>query len=45
MIAAVLVDLWPQFGLIIMTPRLELRLPREEDLAALAEVAARGSSP
>jgi RimJ/RimL family protein N-acetyltransferase len=42
MIAAVLVDLWPQFGLIITTPRLELRLPREEDLAALAEVAARG---
>lgn len=32
----------PQFGLIIMTPRLELRLPREEELAALAEVAARG---
>jgi RimJ/RimL family protein N-acetyltransferase len=42
MITAVLVDLWPQFGLMIVTPRLELRLPREEDLAALAEVAARG---
>jgi RimJ/RimL family protein N-acetyltransferase len=42
MIATVLVDLWPQFGLIITTPRLELRLPREEELAVLAEVAARG---
>ena len=42
MIAGVLVDLWPQFGLIIMTPRLELRLPREEEIVALAEVAARG---
>lgn len=45
MIAAVLEDLWPPFGLTIVTPRLELRLPREEDLAALAEVAARGVHP
>jgi RimJ/RimL family protein N-acetyltransferase len=38
-----LVDLWPLFGLVIRTPRLELRLPREEELAALAEVAYRGA--
>ncbi|BBH66315.1 N-acetyltransferase [Actinoplanes sp. OR16] len=38
-----LVDLWPLFGLIIRTPRLELRLPREEELAALASVASDGA--
>ncbi|MEU8237632.1 GNAT family N-acetyltransferase [Actinoplanes missouriensis] len=38
-----LVDLWPLFGLVIRTPRLELRLPREEELAALAGVAHRGA--
>jgi RimJ/RimL family protein N-acetyltransferase len=38
----VLTDLWPQYGLIISTPRLELRLPREEELAALALLAAKG---
>ncbi|WP_433828632.1 GNAT family N-acetyltransferase [Actinoplanes sp. CA-015351] len=38
-----LVDLWPLFGLIVRTPRLELRLPREEELATLAEVASRGA--
>jgi RimJ/RimL family protein N-acetyltransferase len=38
----VLADLWPQYGLIISTPRLELRLPREEELAALAVLAAKG---
>ncbi|MFC4108995.1 GNAT family N-acetyltransferase [Micromonospora zhanjiangensis] len=37
-----LVDLWPQFGLVIRTPRLELRLPREEELVALAHLAGRG---
>lgn len=37
-----LADLWPQYGLIISTPRLELRLPREEELAALARVAGDG---
>ncbi|MFC4150369.1 GNAT family protein [Micromonospora mangrovi] len=37
-----LADLWPPYGLTIVTPRLELRLPREEELARLAEVAANG---
>ncbi len=37
-----LVDLWPLFGLTLTTPRLELRLPRDEELAAVAEVAAAG---
>ncbi len=41
-IDAVLADLWPQYGLIISTPRLELRLPREEELAALAHLACKG---
>lgn len=35
-----LASLWPLFGLVIKTPRLELRLPREHELPALA-VAAR----
>jgi hypothetical protein len=38
----VLADLWPPCGLAISTPRLELRLPREEELAALAHLAGRG---
>ena len=38
----VLADLWPLYGLIIATPRLELRLARDEELAALAVLAARG---
>jgi RimJ/RimL family protein N-acetyltransferase len=38
----VLSDLWPQYGLTITTPRLELRLPREEELAELAQLAGRG---
>lgn len=38
----VLADLWPLYGLAISTPRLELRLPREEELAALAHLAGRG---
>lgn len=35
-----LVDLWPLFALRITTPRLELRLPTDEELAALATRAA-----
>ncbi|WP_127502091.1 GNAT family N-acetyltransferase [Actinoplanes solisilvae] len=35
-------ELWPQFGLVLATPRLKLRLPREDELAALAQVAGRG---
>lgn len=42
MIRPVLADLWPQYGLTIFTPRLELRLPREEELAALANLAGKG---
>jgi RimJ/RimL family protein N-acetyltransferase len=42
MIGSVLADLWPQYSLTIFTPRLELRLPREEELAALAHVAGNG---
>ncbi|MFG2056435.1 GNAT family N-acetyltransferase [Micromonospora sp. NPDC048930] len=42
MIQPVLADLWPQYGLTVATPRLELRLPREEELAALAHLAGKG---
>ena len=35
-------DLWPFFGLRIRTPRLELRLPADSELALLGEVAGRG---
>jgi RimJ/RimL family protein N-acetyltransferase len=42
MIGPMLADLWPQYGLTICTPRLELRLPRDEELAALAQLAANG---
>ncbi len=35
-------DLWPTYGLRILTPRLTLRLPDKEELAALAQVAADG---
>lgn len=35
----VITDHWPLFGLRIRTPRLELRLPSLEDLAALADLA------
>jgi RimJ/RimL family protein N-acetyltransferase len=31
--------LWPMFGLLIQTPRLRLRLPREDDLCELARAA------
>jgi RimJ/RimL family protein N-acetyltransferase len=40
-----LIDIWPQFGLIVRTRRLELRLPRDEDLAGLADLAAAGVHP
>ena len=33
---------WPLFRLIVRTPRLELRLPRDDDLVALLEVVNRG---
>ena len=35
-------DLWPIAGLVIRTPRLELRWPSDDDLVALAELAAEG---
>lgn len=35
-------DLWPLFRLCIETPRLELRLPTESEVATLARVAAQG---
>ncbi|MFC0600970.1 GNAT family N-acetyltransferase [Streptomyces palmae] len=38
-------DHWPLRGLTVRTPRLELRLPDEEELAEVAEVAARGVHP
>jgi RimJ/RimL family protein N-acetyltransferase len=38
----VLTDVWPLFGLVLRTPRLELRLPSLEQLAALAELADEG---
>ena len=41
-IELVLADLWPQYGLTISTPRLELHLPREDELAALAHLAGNG---
>ena len=37
-----LTDVWPLFGLVLRTPRLELRLPGPEQLAALAELADSG---
>lgn len=33
---------WPLFGLLLRTPRLELRIPRLDDLDALADLAAEG---
>lgn len=35
-------DLWPLYGLTIVTPRLELRLPHEEELTRLAHLAGQG---
>jgi len=40
-----LVDHWPLLGLAVRTPRLELRYPDDELVAAVAELAARGISP
>jgi RimJ/RimL family protein N-acetyltransferase len=40
-----LLDHWPLRGLRLTTPRLELRLPDDEELAALADVAAAGVHP
>ena len=40
-----LADLWPLFGLTVVTPRLRLCLPHEEELAALADLAGRGVHP
>ena len=37
-----LTDVWPLFGLVLRTPRLELRLPSLERLAELGELAAEG---
>lgn len=37
-----LADLWPTFGIVLTTPRLTLRLPTEDELVALAELAADG---
>ncbi|GAA1055337.1 N-acetyltransferase [Agromyces luteolus] len=37
-----LVDVWPLFGLTLRTPRLELRLVRDDDLAGLADAALSG---
>ena len=42
MLAFMLSDLWPTYALRIHTPRLTLRLPDGEELAALAQVAAGG---
>ena len=38
-------DLWPQFGLTVTTPRLELRLPREDEIAEIARIAGAGVHP
>lgn len=38
-------DLWPPFSLVIETDRLELRLPREDELAGLARAARVIASP
>lgn len=37
-----LIDHWPQLGLRLDTPRLEIRLPSDEELAELADLAAEG---
>ena len=38
----VIEDWWPLFGLRLRTPHVELRLPREDEVVALAQVAADG---
>lgn len=40
-----LADLWPTLGLRLETPRLTLRIPDDAQLAALADLAARGVHP
>jgi hypothetical protein len=35
-------DLWPIAGLVVRTPRLELRWPYDDDLVALASLAGEG---
>ncbi|MDT0270882.1 GNAT family protein [Streptomyces sp. DSM 44915] len=40
-----LIDHWPLAGLRLRTPRLELRLPDDEELAGLADLAAAGVHP
>lgn len=37
-----LIEAWPLFGLVIRTARLELRLPREDELVELLELAKKG---
>lgn len=39
---ACLTDVWPLFGLVIRTPRLELMLPTERDIISLTKVAREG---
>jgi RimJ/RimL family protein N-acetyltransferase len=41
-LASVLTDLWPTFGLVLSTPRLTLRLPLEDEIAVLARLAGEG---
>lgn len=38
-----IVDLWPLAGLVVRSPRLVLRWPKDDDLVALAELAAAGA--
>lgn len=38
-------DLWPTYQLCITTPRLQLRLPDDSELADLATLAGRGIHP
>ncbi|WP_176731787.1 hypothetical protein [Micromonospora rhizosphaerae] len=38
----ILADLWPQYGLTIVTPHLQLRLPGGAELAELADLAGHG---
>ncbi|MFI8460594.1 GNAT family N-acetyltransferase [Kitasatospora sp. NPDC085464] len=40
-----LIDHWPLIGLRVISPRLELRLPTEDELAEVADLAARGIHP
>jgi RimJ/RimL family protein N-acetyltransferase len=42
MMQRMLTDVWPLFGLTITTARLELRVPRDEEIAELACLAGRG---